>query len=279
VLFMDPFGLDVELEDISEFIREIGPEARDLILRLPIRDVQRLIEAKAAEDAKRAEAAVTGADVGMPWRSYYPRLNALFGGTWWKDHLVDGHLPDAAFEALVRGYCDRLAVLEPRNRTPRKTVAVAIPKLLGGPTYYYLILVSRSGKAVTLFSDATERAFERAWRKKEGPPLIAPLSGQLSLFGGEVEPSPEQYPARRQQFLDELRVEVADYVKRRPWPTAFRELHEVFAVTHLGRFRQEHLRDIVTVLRGRGEVFTSTHGITPRTFIARDDLWASSRSA
>lgn len=278
VLFMDPFGLDVELEDISEFIREIGPEARDLILRLPIRDVQRQIEAKASEDAKRAEAAVTGADIGMPWRSYYPRLNALFGGTWWKEHLVEGHLPDSSFDLLVRGYCEQLAVLEPRHRAPRKTVAVPIPKLLGGPTYYYLILVSRSAKAITLFSDATEGAFERAWRKKEGPPIVAPLPGQLSLFG-DTGPVTKHYPDRRRHFLDALAPEVAAYVERRPWPTTFRELHEVLAMDHVGRFREEHLRGIVSDLRERGDVFTDVSAIKPSTLIAREDLWASTRSA
>lgn len=60
----------------------------------------------------------------------------------------------------MHAYCDRLAELEPRHRAPRKTVAVAIPKLLDGPTCDYLILVSQSAKAVTLFSDATEIAFE-----------------------------------------------------------------------------------------------------------------------
>lgn len=268
IVFMDPFRLDVALDDIGGFVQQIGAEPRDLILMLNIHGLQRIANAKAAEDARRSLAAEFGGDVGMPPGNYYARPHAVLGGRWWLEHLVDGRLPESAFAAVVRGYCDQLARLGSTDSRPlRRAVAVPIPYRLGGSTSYYLVLVTRSPKALVLFSDAADRAISAAWRVREAeertqslpPPEFMPLFADL--------PAPEEptYETRRADVLTAISVEVMEQVSRSRWPLSVRDLHEALVTRYCGLFHSSHLSTILRQLRDVGRVEIEPRAITPKS--------------
>ncbi len=96
------------------------------------------------------------------------RPNAVLGGRWWQDLLLDGKLPETRFADAVEGYCDQLRRIGSKDgKAARRALGVPIPYKLGGSTSYYLVLVTRSPKAVVLFSDAADEAISEAWRRRE----------------------------------------------------------------------------------------------------------------
>ncbi|HYR93268.1 MAG TPA: three-Cys-motif partner protein TcmP [Methylomirabilota bacterium] len=284
VIFLDPFGLDLDFDDLAPFAREVGPEARELIVRLPVFDIRRQVEANAQQYAVREEAAVYGGDIGMPWKNYESRLTALLGGRWWQDLLVDGHLSESAFPDLAEGYCEQLRSLRPVLRNPRRALAVPIPKVLGGTPFYYLVFLTRSPRAVAIYSDAVEAASEDAWSIQEQ--LTKPQSdfreSQLTLLDAPQSAHLDTYTARRDFFLSTLKRDVQEFVTRRPWGATFSEVHETMALAHVGQFREKHLRAVIAQLRDvDGEVVTDTPAIRRNTRISRrpQDEGARARNA
>lgn len=271
IVFMDPFRLDITLDAIGDFVRQIGNAARDLVLMLNIHGLQRIANAKAAEDARRSLAQEFGGDLGMPAGNYYARPNAVLGGRWWLDHLVGGKLPEEAFPAIVSGYCGQLRKLGSVDGRPiRSAVAVPIPYRLGGSTSYYLVLVTRSPKAVTLFSDAADRAISQAWAAREDQDRAAkraPIEF-VPLFENLPAPIESTYESRRAAVLGEIKRDAIEYLARARWPTSVRGLHEALAVRRCGLFQTKHLNAILRDLYQDGVATIDPMPITQRSSVS-----------
>lgn len=253
VIFMDPYGLGIDLTEIVDLIAEIGQRPRDLILRLDMQTLQRIVGAKRRHDEERDAAAVYGGDIGMPVVEDFKTADRILGGVWWRRYIVDGVLPEEAFAPLVAEYCRLLETLGVDTGPRRKTAAVPIPFRLGGDTFYYLILVTRTGKAITLFNDAIEGAFGAVYRAGEPAPRDATLRSNGILFE-ELRPAALTYEERQQELLMQMEAEVASFIERRPWGATFQEVHEEMARVHLGLFTATHLRTLIKQLCGRGAI-------------------------
>src|SRR5439155_8933834 len=137
IIFMDPYGLGIDLSEIVDLIAEIGQRPRDLILRLDMQTLQRIVGAKRRHDEERASAAVYGGDIGMPVKEDFRTADRTLGGVWWRRYIVDGALPEAAFAPLIAEYCHLLESLGIDQGPRRKTAAVPTPFKLSGDTFYY----------------------------------------------------------------------------------------------------------------------------------------------
>lgn len=274
IIFMDPFRLDVPLDAIGELVQQIGTSPRDLILMFNVHGIQRIVNSKAAEDRRRNASATLDGAPSIPSSNHYQKPNAVLGGRWWQELLVAGALPRSRFTAIVDGYCDQLRRLGSNDGKPaRRAVAVPIPYKLGGSTSYYLVLVTRSPKAVVLFSDAADKAISRSWTIREEAERLArrPPEAFVPLFSDRDLPPEQQstYEARRQPLLHQLRCELLDLVERLSWPPTLRDIHETLAMQHCGLFSLSHLRGIIRDLRNEGLLTTAPNALSPSTRIIR----------
>jgi len=259
IVFMDPFRLDVSLEAIADLVQQIGAEARDLILMFNIRGVQRIAHAKAAEDIERGGSVDLGGTPALPASNYFQRPNEVLGGRWWQELLLDGRLPEERFPDLVEGYCEQLRRIGSKDaKAARRALAVPIPYKLGGSTSYYLVLVTRSPKAVVLFSDAADMAISEAWRRREEEERLSrrPAESFLPLFSeDELPPLVEStYELRRNPLIEQMRGEILEYVERISWLSTIRDVHEMLAIRHCGLFREVHVHGLLRGLHDSGDI-------------------------
>src|SRR5438093_5370175 len=270
IVFMDPFRLDVSLEAIADLVQQIGAEARDLILMFNIRGVQRIAHAKAAEDIERGGSVDLAGTPALPASNYFQRPNEVLGGRWWQELLLDARLPEECFPDLVEGYCEQLRRIGSKDaKAARRGLAVPIPYKLGGSTSYYLVLVTRSPKAVVLFSDAADEAISEAWRRREEEERLEqrPPEAFVPLFSEDQLPPSlgSTYELRREPLLQEMPAEIVEYVERLNWLPSLREVHEMLAMRHCGLFRWTHVTRLGRELHDAGEIELVPKRIGPYT--------------
>jgi len=271
IVFMDPFRLDVPLEAIADLVQQIGTEARDLILMFNVHGLQRIVHAKAAEDLRRRDASVDlDGSPTAPVSNYFQKPNAVLGGRWWQDLLLDGKLPETRFADVVEGYCDQLRRIGSKDgKAARRALGVPIPYKLGGSTSYYLVLVTRSPKADVLFSDAADEAISEAWRRREEEERLEqrPPEAFVPLFSEDQLPPSlgSTYELRREPLLKEMPAEIVEYVERLNWLPSLREVHEMLAMRHCGLFRWTHVTRLARELHDAGEIELVPKRIGPYT--------------
>lgn len=257
ILFLDPFGSrGMELDKLVRILGGIGSDAWEMILRFDIDGLRRGNIAP-ARDLERAGVA----------HGYYDLPNKVFGTDKWKDLLEDFDLPESRYDAFLELYMSQLIAAGGTPFLQRFVAPVPIPTRLGGPADYYLIFITRSGKALTMISESVQTEMEKAWREQEAIEAAKPKQISLDLPGFATEtPS---YDDRMVEISASLKIAVAEHVGQLRWPISFPALYQQMAQRYFALFREKHMRTVVKALRAEGVLVTDINAIDDRTMIRR----------
>jgi len=257
ILFLDPFGSrGMEIDKLVRILGGIGSDAWEMILRFDIDGLRRGNIAP-ARDLERAGTA----------HGYYDLPNKVFGTDKWKHLLEDYDLPESRYGEFLDLYMQQLNAAGGRPFLQRFVAPVPIPTRLGGPADYYLIFVTRSGKALTMISEAVQTAMEKAWREQEAIEAAKPKQIGLGLPGIVTEPP--SYDDRMVEISASLKSAVAEYFGRLPWAISFPTLYQEMVQRFFALFREKHLRTVVKALRADGVLATDRKAVDDRTMIGR----------
>ncbi|MFI6758805.1 three-Cys-motif partner protein TcmP [Micromonospora sp. NPDC050417] len=148
--FLDPFGLMIPFETTANIFaqRPIQPPATELLINFN------------ASGLRRMAGLLTSTKENRGRESSLARMDASCGGSWWQQVWLDhGDDRDAAEEAVVAGYAERLAdsqrcgwwTTPVRNRASHKPV-------------YHLVFLTRHADGFSEFGEALSRGLSR-WRE------------------------------------------------------------------------------------------------------------------
>lgn len=263
ILFLDPFGSrGMELDKLVRILGGIGSDAWEMILRFDIDGLRRGNIAPARE-LERAGIA----------HGYYDLPTKVFGTHKWKHLLEDYDLPESRYDEFLELYMTQLITAGGKPFHQRFVAPVPIPTRLGGTADYYLIFVTRSGKALSMISEAVQTAMEKAWREQEAIEAAKPKQIALDLPGVVIEtPS---YDDRMVEISASLKSAVGEYIGKLPWAISFPTLYQEMAQRFFALFREKHLRAVVKALRAEGVLVTNRNAIDDRTMISRAPVTAS----
>lgn len=252
LLFLDPFGFKgIELADVAQILQGIGSDAREMILTLNLNGMQRMIAAGHADDLRGKK------------HKYYELPDRVFGTPNWRDHLVDGELPDKALPKVLGLYQDQL-LHTGSSGFQRIVGSIGIPARLDGPEAYFLVFVTRSSAAVIKMSDAANKAFEDAWLEAEREEEAA-RSKRSQL---ELDIRGPGYLERHAKWLPTLAADVERELVGAPFGLTVERLRYQLALKHFGEFRMRHLGAIIRSLRDEGAIDTNpTTRVDDDTFI------------
>jgi len=257
ILFLDPFGSrGMELEKLVRILGGIGSDAWEMILRFDIDGLRRGNIVPAREFARAGTL-----------HPYYDLPNRVFGTNKWQNLLVDFDLPESQYHAFLALYMEQLSAAGGKSFRQRFVAPVPIPSRLGGPADYYLLFVTRSGKALTMISEAVQTAMERAWREEEAIEAAKPKQIALDLPGVVTEtPS---YDERIVEITGQLKQAVSAYMRKIPWAISFATLYQEMAQPFFALVREKHLRTVVKQLRDEGVLVTDRTAVNDQTMISR----------
>lgn len=132
-------------------------------------------------------------------------------------------------------------------------------------------MVTRSPKAVVLFSDAADKAISEAWRRREEEERLQrhPPEAFVPLFAEDQLPPVRSfestYELRRQPLLEQMRVEIVEYVERLSWLPTLRDVHEMLAIRHCGMFRVSHMNKLTRELHDAAAIELMPNRLAPNT--------------
>jgi hypothetical protein len=206
------------------------------------------------------------ARAGTP-QPYYDLPNKVFGTNKWQNLLVDFDLPESQYDAFLGLYMEQLSAAGGKSFRQRFVAPVPIPSRLGGPADYYLLFVTRSGKALRMISEAVQTEMEKAWHEQEAIEAAKPKQIALDLPGVVTEtPS---YDERMAEVSAQLKKAVSTYVGKLPWAISFSGLYQEMAQPFFALFREKHLRSVVKQLRAEGVLVTDRPAVNDQTMISR----------
>jgi three-Cys-motif partner protein len=149
--FLDPYGLMIPFEDVVKiFTRRpsgFGEPATEVLINFNASAIRRI------GGYLTSPKEFAGRDLGLA------RMDAVCGGSWWRDDWTQHDDKDEAEEAIVRGYARRLGqatgcggwTTDVRNRDDLKPV-------------YHLVFLTRHRDGMHLFGEALSSALE-VWRR------------------------------------------------------------------------------------------------------------------
>lgn len=165
------------------------------------------------------------------------RIDAAFGGSWWREVVRDTSPGPDRDEALLRGYLTRLT-----DGLGWSWWFVGVSDEWEGNTVYFLVFLTKSPHGVWAFLEALSHGLERHYDFTH--------RGQLDL---------EPLEAREARWVRETKGSILRLLETRGAFRARAEIDEVFG-SALGLARRKHLRAAVKELYAEG--LTSTDGVT-----------------
>lgn len=114
----------------------------------------------------------------------YPTMDAVCGGTWWKQTVFDAHSRGASYEAMAHAiateYAQRLS-----KAVNMHAIAIPVRRRVSHQPIYHLIFLTRNSYGVWVMADAVARARNK-WLEALGPSDIDD-DGALFSFGASVK--------------------------------------------------------------------------------------------
>lgn len=180
-LFLDPCGAGVGFDALVRLVNEQRPSRpggprTEVLLNFSADLIRRMCGAALKDDTRE-----------------YGALDAVCGGSWWKNTARDAREEDSSswflpLRDVVQDYSDWL-----RSRTNYAVSAIPVRADVGQQPKFYLVHMTASGHGVWAFSDAVAKAI-RDWfhtveeRRKPSQGALFDVAGEVrdELFGVEA---------------------------------------------------------------------------------------------
>lgn len=245
--FLDPFGIGIPMTLLEEQLlarggemrgrARVGGQATEVLLNFSVpglvRNAGHLMSPSQDPTYLKARATILG------------RLDASLGGDWWQEIWLSD-APDKK-QQIRDGYIRRLAQL----KGGYNIFSVPVADRLGGPTSYFLLLLTQHEDGAWIFNNAVSTASE-AYRQH-----CLKVAGELDYVDQK---------ARDQEWIDEIAVNIETELKNGPFKSGDR-LGQVYGGL-LGVARETHFRRAVIKLFKAGR--TSTDFGDAENFVNKD---------